>query len=82
MPRYHFHVWLEGERLPDPEGQEMNDADAAWEGALSLARDLMQSDLGRPVDWLRCHFEVTNEEDEVVLEFPFVEAIEVKNQTH
>ncbi len=82
MPRYFFHVSLEGSLIPDPDGQLLPDADAAWEQARDLARDLMRSDLGQPVNWFACHFEVSNEEGEVVLEFPFAEAIEVDPPPH
>jgi hypothetical protein len=35
------------------------------------ALDLMQTDFGQPVNWARCHFEVTDETGQIVLEFPF-----------
>jgi hypothetical protein len=78
MARYFFHVLLEGTLLADHGGQELADPDAAWEAADRAARDLMNTDLGRPVNWHNCFFEVRTADDEIVLEFPFVEAIEVK----
>jgi hypothetical protein len=78
MPRYYFHVSLEGVVLPDDEGQDLPDADAAWESARSAALDLMKADLGRPVNWFNCYFKVTNSNEEVVLELPFAEAVEIK----
>jgi hypothetical protein len=78
MPRYFFHVSIEGTVLRDNEGQDLSDADAAWESARSAALDLMKADLGRPVNWFACYFEVVNADDQVVLEFPFAEAVEVK----
>ncbi len=78
MPRYFFHVSLEGTLIRDPDGHDLPDADAAWERARGAARDLMRTDLGRPVNWLACHFVVAGEDGEVVLEFPFAEAVEIE----
>jgi hypothetical protein len=30
--------------------------------------------------WSSCYFQVTNDRDEVLLEFPFTEAVEIKSQ--
>lgn len=76
MPRYFFNVVLEDAVVLDPNGQELPDADTAWEAARRAALDLMNSDLGRPMNWPQCRFEVRDDADEVVLEFPFVEAVE------
>ena len=76
MPRYRFHLVLEDAVLPDPDGQDLPDADAAWGVARRSARDLMRSDLGQAVNWMACRFEVRDEADEIVLEFPFPEAVE------
>jgi len=78
MPRYFFHVSIAGSLVRDPDGRDLSDADAAWEAARSAALDLMQSDIGRPVNWHQCLLEVRDERDEVVLEFPFLEAIEIE----
>ncbi len=82
MPRYFFHVVLEGERIPDLDGQDLPDPDAAWEAARRTASSLMETAVDRPVAWLRCHFEVQDEAGEIVLEFPFVEAIEPDGPLH
>jgi hypothetical protein len=76
MPRYFFSVVLEEAVVPDPDGRELPDADAAWEAARHAALDLMKSDLGRPINWVQCRIEVRDEADEIVLEFPFAEAVE------
>ena len=78
MPRYFFNVLLEDTRLPDHDGQDLPDADAAWEAARRAAQDLMDTYSGRPVNWHHCFFEVRTADDEIVLEFPFLEAVEVK----
>jgi hypothetical protein len=77
MPRYFFNLSIDGQMLPDQEGQVLPDADRAWEAARKAAKSLMKSKLGQPVNWLTSHFEVRDENDEVVLEFPFLEAIEI-----
>ena len=77
MPRYFFHVSLEGTLIEDPDGQDLPDADAAWERARQGARALMRADLGRPVNWLSCRFEVADASGEVVFDLPFAEAVEI-----
>jgi hypothetical protein len=77
-----FHVWLEGTVTRDPDGEELPDADAAWEYARAAALDLMQADLGRPVNWLKCHVEVSTGDDEIVLELPFAECMEITHSPH
>jgi hypothetical protein len=78
MPRYFFNLYLEGTLLPDAEGQDLKDPDDAWETARAAAQDLMATDFRRPINWFACHFEVRDEADDVLLEFPFSEAVEVK----
>ena len=80
MPRYFFNVSLEGNLLPDPEGQELPDPDAAWEAAHRIAGDLMSTELDKPVKWHDCFFEVKDAAGEVVLEFPFLEAVEPRGE--
>jgi hypothetical protein len=76
MPRYHFNLHLESTLLPDAEGQDLDDPDAAWEAARAAALDLMRTEFQRPIDWFSCRFEVQDEAGTIVLEFPFAEAIE------
>jgi hypothetical protein len=75
MPRFFFNVSLHDNLLPDPEGQDLPDPDAAWETARRIALDLMSVDEDRPANWLTCHLEVKNAVGEIVLEFPFLEAV-------
>lgn len=76
MPRYRFDLSLSGDLLPDPDGRDLPDADAAWEVARRLARDLLRADLGPALNPLACLVVVRDEAGETVLEFPFAEAIE------
>jgi hypothetical protein len=82
MPRYFFNLHLEGEVVPDLEGQEFRDADEAWEATLAMAQNLMQTEFSRPINWTLCHFEVTDETGDIVHEFPFVEAIKLSQPMH
>jgi hypothetical protein len=66
-----FNVSLEQHLLPDPEGQDLPDPGAAWETARRIALDAMRVDEVGPVDCQTCHVEVTDEDGETVLEFPF-----------
>jgi hypothetical protein len=77
MPRYFFNVSLEDHLLPDPEGQELPDAEAAWERARRIALDGMSVDAGGRVNWHACHVEVKDAGGEIVLELPFLEAVEI-----
>lgn len=80
MPRYFFHLCRDDTRLQDDEGQELADADQAWEAARVAARGLMTSEGDGTAVWSSCWFEVTNAHNEVLLEFPFTEAVEIKSQ--
>lgn len=75
MPRYFFDVRIDQDVLPDPEGQDLRDADQAWEVAGTLAQNLMNTKFERAVNWMSSSIEVKDDRGEIVLEFPFVEAI-------
>ena len=76
MPRYFFHLQAgEHRAVPDKTGQELPDADAAWDAARRIARQLIEWNL-EPVRWLDYQFQVTDEGGETVFELPFAEAIE------
>ena len=78
MPRYFFHLRCQATEVPDPSGADLRDPDQAWEAAQATARDLMQSEPNAAVNWVTCHFEVTDEAGEIVFELPFSEVIEVR----
>ena len=80
MPRYFFHLQQSERRLDDRAGQILHDADAAWETAKATARTLMASDPSRQDVWVTSVFEVTDQDGAIVLEFPFVEAIDPKGE--
>lgn len=74
MPRYFFNTRLGDELIADPEGAELRDADQAWALARSMIRQILQEEGGQSA-LLTASLEVTDENGDVVLEFPFSEAM-------
>jgi hypothetical protein len=74
MPRYFFNTRIDDELIADPEGQDLRNADSAWEMARAMIRELLRSE-GAGSGLLKATLEVTDQEGEIVLEFPFTEAI-------
>jgi hypothetical protein len=75
MPRYFFNVHIGDDAVRDPDGQDLRDPDRAWEVARAMARSLMATRFDKPIDWTASHIEVADEAGEILLEFPFVEAM-------
>ena len=74
MPRYFFNTRIGNELISDPEGEELRNPDRAWEIARAMIRELLKTeDAERGL--LNAVLEVTDDEGEIVLEFPFAEAI-------
>ena len=74
MPRYFFNTRIGDELIDDPEGEELRNADRAWEIARAMILELIKSE-GAGGALLNAVIEVTDDEGEIVLEFPFTEAI-------
>ncbi|MBU6457694.1 MAG: hypothetical protein KGK16_03050 [Bradyrhizobium sp.] len=74
MPRYYFNTRLDDELIADPDGEELRDPDRAWEVARAMIRELLKTEGGGDA-LLSAIIEVTDDEGEIVLEFPFAEAI-------
>ena len=74
MPLYFFNTRLGDELVVDPEGEELRNADHAWEVARAMILQLMRSE-GTPSDLLKAVLEVTDKDGEIMLEFPFTEAL-------
>jgi hypothetical protein len=74
MPRFFFNTHIGDELVSDPEGEELRDLDRAWEVARAMIRELLKTE-GAERSLLSATLEVTDDEGEVVLEFPFAEAI-------
>jgi hypothetical protein len=74
MPRYFFNTRIGDELISDPEGEELRDPDRAWEIARAMIRELLKTE-GTGSGLLNAVLEVTDDEGEIVLEFPFTEAL-------
>jgi hypothetical protein len=74
MPRYYFSTRIGDERILDPEGEDLRDPDHAWEIARITIRQILQDEGAEP-NLLRAVLEVSDEAGEIVLEFPFSEAV-------
>jgi hypothetical protein len=73
MPRYFFNTRIGDELIDDPEGEELRDPDRAWEVARAMIQELLKTEDADGL--LRAIIEVTDDEGEIVLEFPFTEAL-------
>src|ERR1700749_3499499 len=74
MPRYYFNTRIGEELIPDPEGEELRNPDRAWEVARAMIRELLKTE-GTQAGLLNAILEVTDDEGDIVLEFPFAEAM-------
>ena len=74
MPRYYFNTRIGDELVADPEGEDLRNPDRAWEVARAMIRELLKTD-GAERALLNATIEVTDDAGEIVLEFPFTEAI-------
>ncbi len=74
MPRYFFNTRIGDELIDDPEGEELRNADRAWEVARAMILELIKTE-GADGVLLNAVIEVTDDRGEIVLEFPFSEAL-------
>ena len=74
MPRYFFNTRIGDELILDPEGKELRDPDQAWNVARTTIREILKTE-GEQANLLSAILEVTDDEGEIVMEFPFAEAI-------
>jgi hypothetical protein len=74
MPRYFFNTRIGGELIADSEGEELRNPDRAWEVARAMIREVLRTE-GKHASLLSATIEVTDEDGEIVLEFPFAEAL-------
>src|SRR5262245_4638207 len=74
MPRYFFNTRIGDELIADPEGEELRNPDRAWEMARAMILELLRSE-GADERLLNATVEVTDDDGEIVLEFPFAEAL-------
>ncbi|MBV9458961.1 MAG: hypothetical protein JO141_15775 [Bradyrhizobium sp.] len=74
MPRYYFNTRIGDELIDDPEGEELRNPDRAWEVARTMILELIKTE-GTDGVLLNAVIEVTDDDGEIVLEFPFSEAL-------
>ena len=74
MPRYFFNTRIGDDLIPDVEGEELRDADHALEVAKAMILDLLETQDKQP-NLLVASLVVTDQKGDVVLEFPFSEAL-------
>jgi hypothetical protein len=75
MPRYFFNTRIGDELITDPDGVDLRDPDHAWETARAMIRDVLREEGTETVLLAGAAVEVTDESGEIVLEFPFAEAL-------
>ena len=74
MPHYFFNTRIGDDLISDPKGAELRDPDHAWEVAKTMILEILRDQRGQP-NLLTAILEVTDEHGELVLEFPFSEAL-------
>jgi hypothetical protein len=74
MPRYFFNTRIGDELVVDPDGEVLRDPDRAWEVARAMILEILRSE-GTHAGLVTAVVEVTDEDGEIVLEFPFTEAL-------
>ena len=77
MPRYFFNTSIDNETIADDEGEVLRDADQAWEVAKAMIVELLEDEGNHP-SLLTASVIVTDDKGEIVLEFPFSEALVVE----
>jgi Domain of unknown function (DUF6894) len=74
MPHYYFHTRIGDDLVRDPDGVTLRDPDQAWQVARRTIRGLLAG--GAPqAAMLSASIEVVDAQGEIVLEFPFSEAL-------
>lgn len=80
MPRYFFHTRIGETLIRDPDGAELQDPDHAWRVARATIRQLLADEGKDNPDLLSAILEVTDDDGEIVLEFPFTEALDILDE--
>jgi hypothetical protein len=73
MPAYRFTVTIASDVPHEPVFRHLRDADAAWDEAGRLAREIWAASGDRRL--MKAVVVVTDAAGEIVLEFPFTEAL-------
>lgn len=79
MPRYFFNTQIGEDVITDLNGEELRDPDHAWEASRAIIHAMVQdpkmAQSGNQDRLIAAILVVTDEAGEVVLEFPFAEAL-------
>ena len=78
MPRFHFHVECDGERILDEEGSEMSDLKSVERLAVRAAADLAADDLKRGIERVEQFIAVENECGQEVFRVRVVAVVHVQ----
>lgn len=70
MPRYYFHTRIGDELIADPEGEELRNPDRAWGDGARHDPGIAAQRRYRRNKLLNATVEVTDDDGEIVLEFP------------
>jgi hypothetical protein len=74
MPHYFFHTQIGDDLITDPTGFDLRDPDEAWERARATIRAALQTPRDQARLMTACLI-VVDAAGDVVLEFPFSEAV-------
>lgn len=74
MPRYFFNTRIGDELIVDPDGEDLRNPDRAWQVAREMILEVLKSEGVQPA-LMDAVVEVTDVNGEIVLEFPFAEAL-------
>ena len=74
MPRYFFNTRIGDELIVDPDGEDLRNPDRAWQVARKMILEVLKSEGAQPA-LLEAVIEVTDVNGDIVLEFPFTEAL-------
>ena len=76
--RYFMNIRYRGRLVPDYEGDELPDEDAARALALATAHDLVfRTRMDSIRSWFDCRFEVTDESGQTIFVMPFDDVVPV-----
>ena len=83
MPRYFFNTRIGADLILDEEGADLRDPDHAWEVARATILQLLKGEGGgtAPPNLMSAIMEVTDSAGEIVMEFPFSEALFDPNES-
>jgi len=82
MPHFYFHVFNGSGETHDDEGIDLPDVQSARNQALIAIRSILSDELGRGQLDFGGMIRITDQDDHLLLEVPFTEAVEVRHGSH